>query len=310
MKKLMAILPCAVVALLLCSCMRDNLMFGTTTRFDVAGAELDTTGKVGLDIGYERAELVYVPSTRKRCQSKVDSGTLGSDKGYSVLGSFKGLMADGLESYCIDEKFATGVAAEVVARSVKKETGGEMLEPVLDTSAPTIVATGTRFSFHVNFSKDTTPVEVALGYKRQNLAIVPTGKDANGSPKARSVFAKFFFARSGLVPDRYKVGDKTPRLVIDQLIATGNAAVTAAGSPAAKEMFQNEFTIVANQATIDSLKERCRALAGKKKLAAWIKIGELSEDDEPPDTDDKADKLIANMAAAKRTSLKEFLDKQ
>ena len=231
-----------LITLMFTGCNRNYLVFGTYTEFDVAGVEAKPTGDVALKIGYDRAETAFVPDNGK--------------DGYSVLGTFDSdiLLFSG---YYINEVFATGEAAKIASAEIAGVDYEPGEEPTGKVGEPLLLSTGTRFGFHSIFSANpagagATPVDIMLGYKRANLAVVPTvAPDENDQTAraARSTYAEIVIGEGSkrkraaeivrANPENQGNGPLGQGIVINQRIATGLAARHLAESEKVQNKLMN-----------------------------------------------------------------------
>ncbi|UCD29663.1 MAG: hypothetical protein JSV03_04055 [Planctomycetota bacterium] len=202
-----------------------------------------------MKIGYDRGELAYVPDN-------------GQD-GYSVLGTFDSDIKL-FSGYYVNEVFATGKAADIASAGIANASftpAEEADSEDKDPAGPLLLTTGTRFGFHSIFSLKggaVAPIDILLGYKRANVAVVPTKK---GSPTARSAYADIVIGEGtrrmraavkvGAPAESQGISPTGQGIIINQRIATGKAAMYLASN----RTIQNKlFNLENDLKTVNDLK--------------------------------------------------------
>ena len=235
----------SLLLLALFACTNKNLYFGTNTQI---GLDVSGTAAVPNEVSFAfgRSEVAIVPKK-------------SDDTAHSVFGL---LDADitWFNGQKIVQKFATGCAAQIAADN-KSQTNYECLKaPPRPTPSPTfepifpptptpppdqsgsfnslILIVKSKFGLDINFGQQNVTPELVLGYKRQELTVIPVD---NPDKEVRSVYAdisinsadntdpiEFPSPTPGPTPGPVLFSTSTPSTIggvrIVQRIATGQAA--------------------------------------------------------------------------------------
>jgi hypothetical protein len=201
-----------IALLFLSACSADKVAFGTHT---VYGLDIDTQPIPALSIGADRSELVVAP--------RYDNGAIPP-----VVASIK--IDAGWFKSDVSQVYATGDAADYATR--KKEEVPEIKTPELQGKREIMVfGTNTNFGVKASFI-NLTPKSLNIGYKRQELSIIPVGHDENtGLDTYGSVLAAV---------DTHAKAVGGVEIGYSAYLATGVAAQRMAIKEKIMDAFQNE----------------------------------------------------------------------
>jgi len=217
-EKIRAILAGAVLVAGLAACTNgtENVLFVTST-----GVAIDADAKTGSGtIGYGRTEIMVGPAY-------VDTG--GAPP---VVASLKSNLQ--FFSPEINQLYATGNAARLAANVPDADAPSKTRDTLTGKRRPMFFGTNSTVGFKLGFT-DTAPTSITLGYKRQELSIIPLREEADRNTttpdKYASVLASIdLSAKSATLP--------SGGIQLGQFFATGSAADSLAAGKGVKNVFQ------------------------------------------------------------------------